>query len=302
MIAKLEIENDHPCSEDCGRSNLRPLFEGGEINHFAGKTKPYSIEIYNSGKRNGFTGMPEYSGLIDVATNLYLNIYSTRDRELSIDRMKRGLSHPRTILMLALHQGTPVGFGLFPRLLISGEPVIYSSRGFEPKHEGEGLGTQVLDKAIQLHQKESYRSIRFGVLMTQNAFSVVTLYKLKERGLIEKILPFDERYDQDPEQEAQRIMLGVHREVYMKSLVLIPPTGVSRGELKELGMNEAIYRRPRQGYEEASRIHETMVSSPSMKIPNGLGMNREDGDVVYVTFKLKRSNGASTGIPSNQTA
>lgn len=278
--------------------HLSTLFGRGKVMTFQGKTNFYPIEIYRSGNQTPFTRMPEYSGLIDVTTDLYLGIYPTRKRGISIDRMRRSLSHPRTILMLARDGDTPVGFGIFPRLLFGGDSVLYSSRGFLPDHEGQGLGTHFLDTAIQLHQQESYRFIRYGVLMTQNWLSVVTLRKLQRSGMIGKILPFDERYDKKEDdkyvnREAQYTVLGVHREVYLNSLGINTGTGVSKGELVELGMNEA--SRPSREDTEAWKIHQQMVSPPYEPY-NGLDMNREGGDVVYVTFELKKSNGGSSVV------
>ncbi len=256
---------------------------------FQGKTRSYLMEIHNSGKGNNFMDMPEYSGLVGTVTDLYLGVYPCRDRDLSIDRMRSSLSHPRTILMLARHEGIPVGFGIFPRLSIDGEPILYSTRAFMPDHEGQGLGTHSLDRAIQLHQEiltKMHRSLRWGVLMTQNAFSIVTLKRLQALGRIGVIYPLDELYDRD--RDAQSVLLAVHREVYMHSLSIDTLTGVSRGELRELGMNDAY--RPNRDNQEAWSIHQRMVSSP----PDGWDMNRERGDVVYITFEIPRkSNGTS---------
>lgn len=272
-----------------------PTYSEGE---FQGKTNIYGIETYYSGRSNRFTDMAEYSGLVDTVTGLYLDIYPNRDREISIDRIRRGLSHPRTILMLAKHhQGIPVGFGIFPRLFIDGGPVLYSSRAFMPEHEGQGLGTHFLNRAISMHREivaGMHRSLYYGVLMTQSAFSIVTLKRLQELGRVGKIYPLDELYDRN--REAQSVLLAVHREVYMHSLSIDTITGVSKGELRELGMNVAY--RPNRGHQEAWEIHQRMVSSP----PDGWDMNRERGDVVYVTFELKRPNGTATERPSTQVA
>lgn len=267
------------------------------VEPFPGKAANYRVEAYYSDKSNRFTDMPEYSELVDTVTGLYLGVYPTRDREISIDRMRRSLSHPRTILMLARHQGNPVGFGIFPRFFIDGEPILYSTRAFMPEHEGQGLGTHVLNRAIMLHQEivtGMHRSLRWGVLMTQNAFSIVTLKRLQESGRVGKIYPVDELYNEN--RDAQSILLAVHREVYMHSLGIDTFTGVSRAELKELGMNEAY--RPNREHRDAWEIHQRMVSSR----PDGWGMNRERGDVVYVTFELKKPNGVMVESPLAQVA
>ena len=184
----------------------RTLFRGGAVTFFGGKTRSYTVETCRSGNsKNGFLGIPEYSGLMNVVRDLYLGIYPDRDRDLSIDRVRQSLSHPRTILELARYQGDPVGFGIFPRLLISGEPVLYSSRAFQPEHEGQGLGTHVLEEAIRLHQEElvrSHRSLHWGALMTQNALSVLTLQKIPT---VETDFPFSRLYSED--QEVQSLIL-----------------------------------------------------------------------------------------------
>ena len=265
------------------------------ISPFGGKSKGYDIDTYYSGKRTAFTAMPEYAGLIDAVTDLYLCIYPTRDREISIERMRKWLSHPRTILMLVLNEDIPVGFGIFPRLIVDRERVLYSSRALLPEHEGQHVGTHLLDKAIRLYQEElarTHSSLHWGVLMTQSAFSIVTLKKLQREGNIGTIFPVDEPYDHN--RDAQSVLLAVYREVYLRSLSIDTITGVSRGELGGLGMNEAY--RPSREHQEAYKIHQRMVSSP----PDGWDMNRERGDVVYVTFELKRPNGTATGIPSTQ--
>lgn len=262
---------------------------------FQGKAGSYVVEAHYSDKSNRFTDMPEYSRLLATVTDLYLGVYPNRDREISIERMKRGLSHPRTILMLAKHEGIPVGFGIFPRFFINGEPILYSTRAFMPKHEGQGLGTHVLNRAILLHHEivtGMHRSLRWGVLMTQNAFSIVTLKRLQESGRVGKIYPVDELYGEN--RDAQSILLAVHREVYMHSLGIDTFTGVSRAELRELGMNEAY--RPNREHADAWEVHQRMVSSR----PEGWGMNRERGDVVYVTFELKKPNGVVVGSPLAQ--
>lgn len=261
-----------------------PLFPGGQVTEFKGKTRNYSIETYhsNGGNRHAFSQMPEYSDLVNTVTGLYLNIYPNRDRDVSTERMARSLSHPRTILMLARYEGVPVGFGIFPRLLIYSEPVVYSSRAFRHRHEGEGLGTFVLEKGIDEHRKEcskSHKSLRWAALMTQNPYSVVTAEKLPG---VEEIYPFSKRYDEN--REAQWYLLGVHHAVYMASLGIKTVTGVSRGELREIGMNER--GRPRRRDVRAWEIYEEMITPP----PQGLGMNREAGDVVYVMLQLKKPN------------
>lgn len=284
MVETIGIQNNAP---------YQLLCEGGKAIGFQGKTNVYRIEIYNSGYRSAFIDRPEYSGLIDVVTGLYLDIFQNRDRDISIERMRKSLSRPRTLLMLAMYQGVPVGFGIFPRFLINRESVLYSTRAFLPEHEGQGLGLHFLDEAIRLHQKalsRSHRLLRWGVLMTQNALSVVTLRRL---DVVEKIFPFDELYTAD--REAQYYMLAIHSKVFLSSRFLSTITGVSKGEMSKIGMNETY--RPNREHQEAWQIYQRMVSPP----PN-LDMNREGGDVVYVTFRIRRLSGRSAKTPLAQAS
>lgn len=276
--------------------HLNTLFGGGRVTTFQGKTNLYDLETYNSG-RAAFTDMPEYAGLVDLATEVYLATYPNRGRDKSIERMRKGLSYPRTILMLALHEGYPVGFGIFPRLFTPEGSVLYSSRAFQRGHDGQGLGTYVLRKGIRLQQEESakaHRLLHWGNLMTQNELSIYTLGKLKKAGVIEKIFPFDHLYDEAEEDEkdkdtdaARHIMLGMHNRFHIDSIGINNFTGVSKGELRELGPNET-YRRPPEN-PELLAIYSRMVKAPTWNNHLNLYMNLPDGDVVYTTFKLKRS-------------
>ncbi len=251
----------------------------GEVTSFQGKSTTYTVETYKSDRIKGFTQMPDYNELVEVVTDLYLNRYPQRGREPSIDRVRRSMSHPRTILLLARQQGVPIGFGIFSRLYLSREPILYASPVFQEDQEDEGLEMEVLNKAIQLHEEDvatSYRFIRFGVLTTQNPFLVG---RLEQLPAIETIFPFHQRYNKNP--EAQKIMLEVHRKVMINSQSIYTETGVSKGELLEIEINETY--RPRRVNKRIWEIYQEMVSPPP-----GLDMNRERGDVVYITFKLKR--------------
>ncbi|MDO8573685.1 MAG: GNAT family N-acetyltransferase [Candidatus Daviesbacteria bacterium] len=262
---------------------------------FAGKDQRYTIIVCRSDRSNksGFIEMPESADLIEAVTEVYLGVYPERNRDLSRARVRKSLSYPRTTLMLAEHQGKPVGFGIFPRLLINGHidrepvPVLYSSRGFLSEHERQGLGTHVLEEAIRLHQEElwrSHRSLRWVAFMTMNPHSVASLWKLPMVGETWPIKkPADDQekptvnyYLQDSTQ--QHIMLGVHSRVYMSSESISTRTGVSEGELRELGMNETY--RPSPDQRLPYDIHQIMVHQ--------LGMNREKGDVVYMTAEVKQ--------------
>lgn len=262
-----------------------PLFSGGISTAFNGKTKAYTVETYRSGSEHGFTRktgehiyqeIPEHSGLVATIGNLYREVYPGRFRrnpELTLERVSKSLSNPRTILELVRYQGVPIGYGIFPRLLIGidEEPVLYSSRAFTTEHEGEGLGTHVLERAIRLHKAEGARArrpLRYGMLMTQNWYSLVTLEKLKEKGLIEKIQPFDEPLN-------KRLLYGVHSLVFISSSA-IEETGLSRGELVEVGPNETVAA-PR--YDTRAYVfYEKMTQRP----PRGSGVNTNAGDVQYV--------------------
>jgi len=272
--------------------NLEPLFPGGEITTFQGRTKSYLIETYRSGSDYGFVRSveggyslmnPEYQGLVELARNLYGAVYPERARrnpELTTERILKGLSYPRTILMFALHEGIPVGHGIFPKLDIQGEPVLYSSRAFLAEHEREGLGTHVLERAIDLHRRESaraHRQLYNGMLMTQNWFSIRSLENLKESGTIETIQPIDGPYDA----WGRHLLYGVHARVFVSSTA-IEDSGLSRGELREVGINEAATR-PEEGTR-AWEIYQTMVLRP----PDGAGLNIYNGDVLYVRFTFPR--------------
>lgn len=291
-MISLRLEGEQDPSRSYRPPSIKePLFKGGLISGLKGKTKDYTIETYhsNGGNRVAFSEMPEYSDLVRVVTDLYLSVYPNRDRRLSIERMRKGLSHPRTILMLARHEGIPVGFGLFPRLLIYGEQVVYSSRAFKHRHESEGLGSYVLGKGIEEHRKESlkaHRSLRWAALMTQNPYSVLTAERLPD---VDVVYPLGKRFDQN--REAQWYLLGVHHMMNMASLGIDTVTGVSRGELREIGMNER--GRPDRRHARAWEIYQQMISPP----PKGLGMNREAGDVVYVLLELKRPEVSGPGTP-----
>lgn len=296
MIAKPEVQNNHPCSGNCDCSNLQPLFRGGETTHFTGKSNTYHVETYRSGKGR-FTELSQYSGVKDVVTGLYLPVHHTRDRKISIERMEKSLSYPRTILELIKYQDGLVGFGIFTRLLISSpekftsEPVIHSTRAILSEHEGQGLGTHILERAVQLHQEESHKPLRWGALMTQNPLSVFTLEKVPS---VDEIYPFAKRYNAN--RWAQFIMLGVHQAVLMNSLGINTVTGVSKGELSGLGMNETWRPRPDQG--RVWEIYQEMISPT----PYGLDMNREAGDVVYVIFGLKKPKSVIVEVPSTKAA
>lgn len=263
---------------------------------FCGKTRDYVVETYYSGKK-GLTDASSNDKLVQEIIRGYLAVYPTRDRELSINRMMLGLSHPKTILELVSHDGILVGCGIFPLLSVRDELAVYSTRFFLPEHEREGLGTYVLENAINLHQEKAAvvgKQVKCGVLMTQNAFSIVSLWKIP---IIGETFPISKPSGDQGEPSLnlypqgstpQRLMLGIHGIVYMSSRSINTRTGVSRGELSELGMNESY--KPTKDHPLAWKVHHIMVS------PEGLDMNREAGDEAYVAFRLKKPNNADVEI------
>lgn len=227
--------------------------------------------------------------MVDLSRNLYAAVYPERARrnpELTTDRVLKSLSYPRTILMFALHEEVPVGYGIFPRLDIEGRPVLYSSRGYVLDHEREGIGTHVLERAIELHRRESARARRplfDGMLMTQNWYSIRSLEHLRDSGVIEKIQSLDEPYDD----EGKIILYGVHSKVFVASTA-IEDSGLSRGELREVGRNEAAIV-PEEGTR-AHEIYQKMVLRP----PYGIGLSPHAGDVWYLRFTFPRAAVLST--------
>lgn len=272
-----------------GAVDLAPLFKGGEATPFAGKTKNYIIDTYrsNHGNKGSFLEISEYAELVDTIVDLYLRVYPNRDRNLSIERVKKSLSHPRTYIELVRYGDEPVGFGIFPRLIVSGRSLFYSSRAFLEDHERQHLGTHVLEEGIHLHQEElskSGRVLRWGALMTHNPWSLVSLESVPK---IEDIFPFGRKgeepklklYSQYP--EALTYLAGVYYKVGMHRGTMNWITGVATGELKDEGMNENI--RVTREHERAWELQQLMVLPP----PEGLGMNREAGDEAIVLFRFK---------------
>ncbi len=265
---------------------------------FTGKSRGgYEIETYKSGievcfvrkiDNNGYLTIPGCAGLVKVVRDLYIAVYPERARrnpDLTITRMMRSLSYPRTVLELVKYQGIPVGYGIFPRLDIDGEPVLYSSRALIAEHEREGLGTHILERAISFHRRATvigHKQLLEGMLMTQNWQSIRSLEHLQERGIVDKIQPIGEPFNE----QGKRMLYGVHSRVFISSAA-IEETGLSIGELREVGVNETVS--PPQEGTRAWEIYETMVNRP----PRGLGLNPYAGDVVYVRFTFPRSAAAA---------
>ncbi|MBI4038698.1 hypothetical protein HY384_01950 [Candidatus Daviesbacteria bacterium] len=282
-------ENDLPGMNP--HPNPESPFKGGPASIFQGSTRLYEIQTIRSGSEHGFVEktnigyevIPGHEALVSIIDGLYRGVYpnrSKRNPELTTERVLKSLSYPRTILLLASYQREPVGFGIFPRFYIGDEPVLYSSRAILPEHEQEGLGTFFLKRGIELHQIACLRTkkpLLNGVLMTQSAYSVLSLENLRRDGIIEKIQPFEEPYDK----EGKRILYGVHALVFVSSAA-IEDTGVSRGELIEVGINEA-FTTPTEGTRAWNR-YLTMVLRP----PAGVGMSPQAGDVVYTRFIIPK--------------
>lgn len=273
----------------------KPLFEEGEVSEFQGEGNLYYIETYRTHNGSGFVkrvsessyqDIPEFVGLVGLVRDLYEEVYperSRKDPDLTTKRVLKSMSFPRTILMIAMHEQLPVGFGIFPRLDVRGEPVLYSSRGFVKEHEHHGLGTIFLERSIGQHRDESlraHRSLTNGMLFSQNWYSLRSLEILKERGVIENIQSpiFDESYDE----AGKHILYGIHSQVWVAS-ASIEESGRSQGELRVVGPNEAATV-PEEGTR-AREIHDKMIFHP----PYGLGINVGAGDVAFVRFTFPRS-------------
>lgn len=257
---------------------------------FSGRTRSYTVKTFKSGAEHGFVRVSaqqfqpieEFAPLVGIIHNLYCDVYPERARrnpELTAQRILQSLSHPRTILELILCGEKPVGYGIFPKLDVGGEPVLYSSRAILAQHIQEGLGTHILGEAIVQARKESARCkrrpLRSGFLMTQKWESIRSLEVLKERGLVGTIQPIDKPFDS----EGEKLLFMVHSQMRINSTG-IELTGRSRRELIEVGFNEnaEIPREGTRGWE----IFQKIVS----RQPEGAGVNLFDGDVLYVRFTI----------------
>lgn len=290
-----------------------PLFRGGVVTPFVGRSgRAYHIETHKSGNERGFvriiesTGTaliaPEYADLVATVKGLYLSVHSERAERnmgLAIERVMRSLSHPRIILELIVSEGAPVGYGIFPRLILDPQDqslqVLYSSRAVLPAYEADGVGTHILKEAIKQHQEELARAhrapLRGGFLMTQSAYSIRSLEHLQEEGIVDKTYPFDETYDKLT--WGKRALYATHAKVFLVSDAIDGLTGVSKGELRELGRNEA-FTVPAEGTA-SYRIHQRMVNHPSHP-SGGFGMNIHAGDVIYTLFTFPRANPAAEAL------
>lgn len=280
-----------------------PLFEGGEVSFFQGKTRDYIVEVHRSGSNGkGFLDVPQYAAMGEAVEDKYLDVYPTRNPDRALARVRKSLSYPRTMLMLISHEGKLVGYGVFSRLAFgtSSELVMTSSRAL--KDEGEGLGSMMLDKAVKLHNAElvrSHRWIRWIELVTQNPVSEFTLEKL---AIVKDTYPIGKPTvvagEADPTMERPRNFYNRHPAAqlvmvrcanlefqFWDSTGMDYITGVSKSELSGLGMNEATARpseyRPNTRLQQ---IYQMFVRS----YPDGLDINRERGDGLHITAEIVR--------------
>lgn len=258
-----------------------PLFRGGIITPFGGKTREYFIERYwvTDGNRRELTV---------IATDIYLQTYPERDREQSTERMKHNLSYPRTVMHLARYGGVPIGGGVLRKMtVVAGFPgrrerVAYSSRFIIEEHEREGIGTLFLEEGIKAQDEEG--PLDAVALMTQNVLSPVTLRKSLQRlNFGRTIHPFDETYINPDHPDTNRperdLLVALYKEVGSKtSRGLTIESGLSEAELGQIGMNERYYRPPRS-FTEAWGYYQQMLK---------WGFNRERGDVIYVVAPRKK--------------
>lgn len=277
-----------------GSSTVLSLNEG-PVAFFKGRTRLYTIRVIRSGSEHGFVAkidndhfqlIPEFTPVVEIVHFLNRHVYPERARrnpELTTKRVLNSLSHPRTILEVALYEGIPVGYGIFPRLDADRESLVYSSRAIVAEHVQEGLGTYMLEQAILRHKKEAVRwnrPLEELFLMTQRWESIKTLKVLQGRGLIETIQPIDEPYDE----RGLRLLYVVHSQVCLNSTG-IDQTGRSAGELSEVGHNENFTRPDPEKNPEGAELFDKITKSP----PKGAGVNPFNGDELYVRGILAKS-------------
>ncbi|OGE33487.1 hypothetical protein A3J19_01575 [Candidatus Daviesbacteria bacterium RIFCSPLOWO2_02_FULL_41_8] len=268
-------------------------------NTFQGRSNEYDVRVYrsNHGNKASFAEIPECAGLIEDITDLYLGVYPQRDRDKSIERVRKSLSYPRTIVELAYSEDQLVGAGIFPRFNLEGEPLFYSSRFILPDHTRQGLGPYMMEDAILRHQQElatAHRVLRFGAIMAMNPDSVGSLWKLSIVGdswpirkpANDQVEPTVNFYPQGSTQ--QLLMLRAHGLFHMASDSIHVLTGVSSAELSELGMNETY--KPGAEKRMSWLIHKIMVS----RYPQGLSMNREAGDLMCMVFEILKPGHSET--------
>ncbi|MBI3103959.1 hypothetical protein HYZ05_03380 [Candidatus Daviesbacteria bacterium] len=251
--------------------------------------KPYIWEVHNSGAtRTGFLGIPECRELVEnIVPGLYLKTYPYRDQAMASARVTMTLSHPRSILMLARYEDEYVGYGVFPRLVIRGDSVVYSSRAFTAAHEGQGLGTNALDQVIKIHNDELRRlhqkPLAYGALYTGSPVSLASIVRSENTDNVRPLfrregLKGGGRYVMLS--GPQRVVKEIHSLFLPNTTSLNNLTGVCRGELRDIGPNQS-YIPGRSVL--ADQIYGEMIST----YPDGLDMNIPQGDVVIVVYDIK---------------
>lgn len=249
---------------------------------FQGRKRSFVWEVFNSGSvKDGFIGIPELKYVVDVVSGLYSEVYPYRDPDLAEKQVKKVLSNPREILMLAKYEGHYVGYGAFPRLKVDDDSFMYSSRAFLAEFDGDGLGTNALDQAIDMHNEELTRAHRhllvYGALYTQNPASVASVVRSERTDNIHPFRNYGGLYEMNS--TPQRVMQETHARFLANSRALYNLTGVCKGELWGLGANQS-YVPGRSAL--ADEIHREMVG------PDGLDMNIPQGDVVIVVYDIKK--------------
>ena len=262
---------------------------------FQGRGRSYTWKVHYSGSsKNGFLGMPGYKDLTDrIVPELYMNTYPYRDEAMSRARVTMTLNQQRTFLMLARDENMDyVGYGVFPRLLVGTNYVMYSSRAFIEEHEGQGLGTDGLNLAMGLHNEDlrrSHQKLVYGALYTGNPVSLASVVRANNtdniRPLRKQLEDEDLRKGGGSYQMLSvpiQVVKAIHAQFLPNTTELNNITGVCRGELWGLGPNRS-YVAGRSAL--VDKIRDEMVSR------NRLNMNLDQGDVVIVVYDIDAAAG-----------
>lgn len=250
----------------------------GEITSFKGRSlRVFSIESYYSNGSSFKDRTAEDAQMVlDILSN-YIKAFPNRDIGKSQARVMDSLRHPKTLALLARYQGEVVGHGIFPRFVVEGENsrenYMYTSRAIQKDFEGDGLGMEMWRIASGImHQRLTGRNrlIKGIIMMTQNAASIRSLELLRENGIMDGIIyPFERRWDKC--RSAQTAMLTAYSQFRLRPRRLNIETGVSEGELEELGPNESfILREGTRTAEIDDIMHKRNLRD------GGLGMKKKD--------------------------
>lgn len=262
------------------KSVYRNGFKKGRVSNF----RSFPIETFvDTEDDDAYTR--NRTALIRVVTALHLARFDDRNPVISIQRIFRGMTHPRTALMLVGEPGQSrghwVGYGLFRGISIYDEDdfetdpqeVDYSSRALMPGFEGQGVGTHMLVESLKIFNPD------WLVLMTQNEASIRTVQHLREKGLVKQHYPFGEPMGEvtyDTNKAAQDVMLATRRVVRLSNISRVHDhIGLAERELSEIGMNRAAI--------------ETITDDETGRLRGQFRaweMNRERGDVFYVTAEI----------------